>query len=235
MNDLRSIFLIVLYLGFAVAVSSSETATIAVLDFENNSFYNSETYQPLTKGLAEMMNTEIGRVEAVRVVERRKLQSILDELKLSQSGMISEEKTILVGKMLGAQHLVFGGFMVMMDGAMRIDARIVEVETGLTLKAGEVTGKSKQVLSHIKKLSKKILKDLNVNLTKHEQRVFDKASKLDMTAVVRFSQGLDSEERGNIEAALAHYRAALDIEPGFDQAQERIKYLSEEIREPIIH
>ena len=51
--------------------------TIAVLDFENNSFLNSEEYQPLAKGLSEIMITELNQVQAIQVVERQndRLQS----------------------------------------------------------------------------------------------------------------------------------------------------------------
>ena len=35
-----------------------------------------------------------------------------------------------VGKLLGAQHMIFGGFMADPKGNFRIDARAVNVETG---------------------------------------------------------------------------------------------------------
>ncbi len=207
-------------------VFSSET-TLAVLDFENNSFFNPEEYHPLSKGLAEMMITEMNQVQAIRVVERRKLRSLLDELKLTQSGVLLEESSVRVGQLLGAQHLVFGGYMVTMNEKIRIDVRIVEVETGLTVKAGEVTGKTKQVLSLIKKLSKKILKDLNVRMTKNEKRSFEKSQKLNMKAVILFSKGLEFEDRGQWVEAKQCYQKSLDIEPQFQQARVRIQELAD--------
>lgn len=207
-------------------VFSSET-TLAVLDFENNSFFNPEEYHPLSKGLAEMMITEMNQVQAIRVVERRKLRSLLDELKLTQSGVLSEKSSVQVGRLLGAQHLVFGGYMVTLNEKIRIDVRIVEVETGLTIKAGEVTGKTKQILSLIKKLSKKILKDLNVRMTKNEKRSFEKSQKLNMKAVVLFSKGLEFEDRRQWVEAKQCYQKSLDIEPQFQQARVRIQELAE--------
>ena len=35
----------------------AQMSTLAVLDFENNSLFQSEQYQPLAKGLAEMVIT----------------------------------------------------------------------------------------------------------------------------------------------------------------------------------
>lgn len=215
-----------LLLLISVPVFSGET-TLAVLDFENNSFFNPEVYHPLSKGLAEMMITEMNQVQSIRVVERRKLRSLFDELKLSQSGVITEESSVQVGKMLGVQHLVFGGYMVTLGEKIRIDVRVVEVETGLTIKAGEVTGKTKQVLSLIKRLSKKILKDLHIRMTKKEARSFEKSQKLDMKAVVLFSEGLEFEDRDQWAKAKECYQRALQMEPQFQQARMRIQKLVE--------
>jgi TolB-like protein len=217
------VFICILLLNTTRAYPSE--TTLAVLDFENNSFLNPEEYSPLSKGLAEIMITELNQLQAIHVVERQKLRSLLDELKLSQSGIVSATSSVQIGKMLGAQHLVFGGYMVTLDEKIRIDVRIIEVETGLTIKAGEVTGKTKQVLSLVKKLSKKILKDLNVRMTKREEKSFNKSQKLDMKAVVLFSKGLEFEDREEWEKAKEYYRKTLQIEPQFQQAKVRLQGL----------
>jgi len=219
------IFCLLLFLIYSHAFS--DETTLAVLDFENNSLLDPEEYISLSKGLAEIMITEMNQVKAIRIVERQKLRSLLDELKLSQSGIISNESTVQVGKMLGAQHLVFGGYMVTLDKKIRIDVRIVEVETGLTIKAVEVTGKTKDVLSLIKRLSKKILTDLDVRLTKGEEEFFNKSENFDMDAVLFFSKGLEFEELGQLEEAGRCFKKALQIEPHFQQAGIRLQKLSE--------
>jgi TolB-like protein len=203
---------------------SASTPTLAVLDFENNSFYKPQDVQPLSKGLAQIMISELARNSSVRVVERQKLRSLMDELKLSQAGVVSEESSIQVGKMLGAKHLVFGGYMVMMDDKVRIDTRIVEVETGLTLKAGEVTGKTKDILTLIRKLGDKILSDLDIRLT---DRKGPDQGKVRMDALKVYSEGLDWEDNGNVKKAVACYRQALEMEPGFSQAKARLAQLGE--------
>ena len=206
---------------------SNDENTVAIIDFENNSLLQAEQYQPLSKGLAEIMITEMSHVQALRVVERRKLQSLMDELKLSQTGSVSGESSVQVGKMLGAQHLVFGGYIVDMNKKIRIDVRIIEVETGLTLKAEQVTGKADKVLDLVKKLCKKVLEDLNVSMTKDEEKSLDQSNKVDMQAVMYFSQGLDYEDMEQWEKAEEYYQKALNIEPEFNQAKKRIQYLTE--------
>jgi TolB-like protein len=205
-------------------VRTAESPTIAVLDFENNSLFSRDEYQSLSKGLAEMMITGLNQTGSLRVVERQKLRTILDELKLSQSGVISEESTLRAGKLLGAQHLVFGGFMVATDNKIRIDARIVEVETGLTVKANEVTGKTRDILGMIAKLNQKICRDLNVRIAENQKRSGG-AGQVDVKALMVFSQGVGFEDAGEIEKAAGCYRQALSIQPDFEQAKTRLDQL----------
>jgi len=225
----KSILLIVIIslfqFGFLLSAVKAQT-TLAVLDFENNSFFNPEEYQPLTKGLADIIITELGQINAVQIVERKDLKTVLDELKLSQSGLLSENNSLQVGKMLGAKNLVFGSFMVTMDEKIRVDLRIVEVETGLTVKADEVTGKTKQVLSLIRKLSKKILKDLDIRLTKTEKRNLDKSQKIRMDAVVYYSKGIDFEDAGDLANAILFYKKAVELEPEFQSAKDKLQKIS---------
>jgi TolB-like protein len=212
----------ILLISSAPAFSFESTPTLAVLDFENNSFFKPDEVQSLSKGLAQIMITELNASGAIRVVERQKLRSLMDEMKLSQSGMVSEQGSLQVGKLMGAQHLVFGGFMVMMDDKIRIDVRIVEVETGLTLKAGEVTGKTKDVLSLVQKLGDKILKDLNIKLAESGES----PGKISIDALKLFSKGIEFEDKGDSARALECYRKALEREPDFQQAKDRAARLS---------
>jgi TolB-like protein len=220
----QSKFFLILLAMTASVFAYEPAPTLAVLDFENNSFFKPEEVQSLSKGLAQILITELNRSGAIQVVERQKLRSLMDELKLAQSGVTSEQGSLQVGKMIGARHLVFGGFMVMMDDKIRIDVRIVEVETGLTIKAGEATGKTKDILSLVQKLSAKILKDLDIRLTQNAET----PGKIGIEALKLFSKGIEFEDRGEKAKALECYRAALDKEPDFQQAKDRAARLSKQ-------
>ena len=229
---MKAIALLVLSFVFFSGLGTSQTGTttLAVLDFENRSFMNAEAYASLSQGLAEMMITELSGIESVKMVERRRLKDMLSELNLAQSGLVSESNSIQVGKMLGARNLVFGSFMVMPGEKIRIDIRIVEVETGSVVKAEEQTGKTKQVLTLIKKLGQKLLDNLDVRLTKAESKMLNQSRNLDMKAVMLFSEGLGYEDRNNLQEAYLKYKQALAIEPEFLQVRDAIQRIAEKKR-----
>ena len=80
---------------------TSTPNSIAVLSFNNRSGQNKLT--PLQKGLAVMLITDLVKVEQLRVVERVKIQALLDELELGSSGLVNTKTAPRVGKLLGCQ------------------------------------------------------------------------------------------------------------------------------------
>jgi hypothetical protein len=87
-----------------------------------------------------MLISDLSSSDAIRVVERDRLEDILGELKLQGSGKVDAQSAAKVGKLLGAKYLVLGGYFDL-QGALRVDARIVEVETGRVLKSFGTNGK----------------------------------------------------------------------------------------------
>ncbi len=107
--------------------------SVAVWDFDDLTA-GGET-QP---GLGELLAARA--VEAFQaggkyaVVERQRLLLALEELHLGSGALADESTRLRLGRMTGARYMVFGGFQVV-AGRMRLDLRMVEVETGKVRKA----------------------------------------------------------------------------------------------------
>src|SRR5262245_18395030 len=113
--------------------------TLAISDFDNNIVTERERLEPLRKGLAQMFTSELSQLQDLQLVERADLHRVLEEMKLAQAGLVDEKSAPQVRKLVGAQHLLLGGFIYLPNKKIRLDARVVEVETGRTLRAGEST------------------------------------------------------------------------------------------------
>ena len=109
------------------------------MDFENNCIQDREKFDPLTSGIPSMLASKLTNITKLKFVERERLNDVLNELNLDQSTEIDPSTAQNLGKLLGARALILGSFMIL-DDKMRVDLRIVETETGLTIKAEEVTG-----------------------------------------------------------------------------------------------
>ncbi|MDZ7362749.1 MAG: CsgG/HfaB family protein [candidate division KSB1 bacterium] len=210
---------------FFSCLSAFAQPTLAVLDFDNNSLADRQRLEPLRKGLAQMFSSELSQLQALRLVERADLRRVIEEMQLTQAGLIDEKTAQQVGKLVGAQHLLLGGFVYLPNGKMRLDARIVEVETGRTLKAGEQTGKEGQIFDMVKVLNKKLVKELAPRLSAAEMARLDNLKNVKFSALLLFSQAVACEDRGEMNNARKKYREALAEDKNFIQAQQRLAIL----------
>ncbi len=80
----------------------------------------------------------------VEVVERQRLEKALAELKLGSSELADESTRLRLGRISGARLMVFGGYMAI-GGKMRIDLRLVDVETGKVRKAATKTAEGAEL------------------------------------------------------------------------------------------
>jgi curli biogenesis system outer membrane secretion channel CsgG len=75
---------------------------------------------------------------AFQVVERERLILALEELNLGSTALVDESTRLKIGRMVGARFMVFGSYFVL-GAMMRLDLRLVEVETGRIVKAAQKT------------------------------------------------------------------------------------------------
>jgi TolB-like protein len=108
--------------------------TLAVLYFDNT---GNPELEPLKVGLAQMLITDLQGTDGVTVVERARLQAVLDELALGHSETVDPATAARVGMLLGAEWILLGSYFELM-GTLRIDTRLVQVQTGkILLSTGE--------------------------------------------------------------------------------------------------
>jgi tetratricopeptide (TPR) repeat protein len=113
---------------FVVAFANSQN-TIAVLDFKSNGISISEA-----SSISEKLRTELFNNSDYRVVERDKLEAILEEKGLKQSGIVSDENIVNVGGLIGVDRIVVGTINKI-GKLYSLSARIVKVETGEILES----------------------------------------------------------------------------------------------------
>ncbi len=102
--------------------------TVAIVDFENRTdqFY----MDAWSQRIPEFLRTELSKSGDLILLERQRLSAILEEQKLSMTGLTKDSTNALkIGEMLSAQYLITGSFYKM-GSKVRIDASIVHVASG---------------------------------------------------------------------------------------------------------
>ncbi len=102
--------------------------TLAIWDLEDLSL-SPRSHAGMGELLAGQIAAHLGRTGQYEVVERQHLVKALEELHIGSSDLADSETRLRLGRMLGAQQMVFGAFQVI-GSTMRLDLRRVEVASG---------------------------------------------------------------------------------------------------------
>ena len=221
---------------FVQQARAGDPQTIAVLYFENNSIVDKEKLDPLKKGLADMMITEMSKIKGLKVVERQRIQSIIEELNLNETDMVDKSTTQKMGKLLGAKVMLFGGFSNLFNDKLRIDVRLVRTETGETLKAEEETGELDEFLTMLQSLVKKIASNLEVKLSSEDEDRLEASKDGNFNGYITYAKALNFEDQGKkmekmgkkAEAKLAYenakvmYQKAFEESDGYEPAKQKV-------------
>ncbi|MGH7718550.1 MAG: CsgG/HfaB family protein [Gemmatimonadaceae bacterium] len=211
--------------GGAAAVDSRPT--VAVMYFGNGAIGAAhQELAPLSRGIADLLVTELSRNPGIRVIERDQLQKLMDEQNLSATDRVSRETAVQMGRILGVHHMIFGGFVTDGRGAMRLDARAVNVETSQIEHVETVEGQQENLMSMISALAGKLNRGMKLPEMRHAARDAgaERARSVPFRATLLYSRALQEKDSGNEQRALELLDASLAQFPDYEPAQrERAK------------
>ncbi|MEE9396552.1 MAG: CsgG/HfaB family protein [Methylococcales bacterium] len=71
-----------------------------------------EKYRYVGKGLTALVISDLAKIPNLKVLERQKIQKLLDEIKLSRSGLSDKEVALRSGRLLRAEKLILGDYKI---------------------------------------------------------------------------------------------------------------------------
>ncbi len=122
-----------LFQEMTLAMGTSSQGAIAISGFTTKDGKKSD----LVTLLNEMAMIEVSKHRNLQVVERDKLDMVLDEQKLALSDLVDTTNAITVGKLLTVSHILTGTVLEM-PGSVVIFGRIINVESGEIESAAQV-------------------------------------------------------------------------------------------------
>lgn len=118
--------------------SYGEGSVVAVWDPEDFSITEHPALGEMQEFFAARISETLSAAGGYELVERQKLLLALEELNLGSSALASESSRLQVGRVVGAQLMIFGGYQLI-GKQFRVDLRLVDVESGVVVKAAEQT------------------------------------------------------------------------------------------------
>jgi len=203
----------------------STLKTMAIVDFTNGSIgSDARQYDGWRLGLASMMIHYLNGATDLKVVERERLQWILDEIGRGGSGVVDPATAVMAGKMLGAHTVLIGTFMVTPGQRMLVGARLVNVETTeVLLTAQEEPGSADAFYELLERLSRSVAEAIKVDLPDTILGARRETNSLD--AMKSYSDGLLRLEAGAYREAYELFQKALRFDPNYEKARRKAQSL----------
>jgi len=209
---------VVFLLLTAVGGSTLAAATppsLAIINFTNQNLDDPQ-WQWLSKGLADMLVTDLSRTNKFQLVDREKVQEYLDEIGLAETGVIDQQTALKLGQIAKVRKALFGNYRITNE-QIEIQAYIVNVASNNVERVESIKGPVKAILDLEKTLALKIVENLDVPLSQAEIASIRFKPTDSLDAATRFYQGLDGYDQGQYFDALRQFRLAEKTDPNYDK------------------
>lgn len=177
---------------------------------------------PLGRALAEMLSTDLAQTSRLTVLERARVQALLDEIGLAESGLTERSSGVRAGRLLSAGTVVQGRIGGGGD-AVRLEALVVGAGQGDPAAADPIAQEValQRLLDAEKELALGIYARLGIELTAAERERVGKRMTENVQALLVFGAALEASDRGDFVRAAELFRQAAEMDRSFDAARVR--------------
>lgn len=202
----------------------AELNTVAVMPFGYTGA--NEEVRPLSRGFAQLVVTDLARSRQLRVLERERMQAMLDEMRLGEQGRTDPASAARSGKLLRAGRVVQGS-LTDQGNVLRATGSVVDVNT-----AGVSPGADAALpLNRLFDMEKVFVFDLfaamGITLTDAERAAINQRPTQNLQAFLAWSRGLEAEDRGDFVGAQDLYNQATRLDPSFSAASQSAQTVSD--------
>jgi curli biogenesis system outer membrane secretion channel CsgG len=152
-------------------------------------------------------------VQGLPVVERQRLKDLLAEQKVSAGELADDDSRVRLGRIVGAQRMVFGGYFVL-AGQVQVHVRVVDSATSRVLFSDEATAPAEQVMQEVAALNQRLAQALGGGAT--AGRSYAAQSWL------AYDQALALADAGQLDQAVHALQRLLGADKNFTPAERQL-------------
>jgi TolB-like protein len=186
---------------------------LSVLYFDNTT--DDIEYQWLSKGLADMLISDLSDLPGIKIVERESLEKLLQEQALSLSGLTKDGPSDKIGQLLQADNLIYGSYITS-DDEIRVDIKLSEVMSGKIV----YTNKAQGDIDNIFDLQTQLVSGIREYFKLDEPQVPIQQETQSLSALASYYIGIDHIDNMRYSEAQSEFSRAIELDPMFSRAQE---------------
>lgn len=207
---------VIVCLCFASISGANERKSLAVVSFKN--LTEDKETDWIGAGFASTAANKLANIQSLRVVEREQLRAALDEIALGMSGIIDPKTAQKAGRVIGVEYIVIGDFQKF-GSQIKVNSRIIEVETAIVVKTESVHGEINNVFNLQDELALKMAEAIDIPISPSEKTRIEAKPTTSLTAYEHYSKGVLSEDKGDPLGAFEQYKRATQEDPAYQEAR----------------
>jgi tetratricopeptide (TPR) repeat protein len=174
--------------------------------------------QPLGAGIPHLLMTDLGKIGSVTLVERERIQALLEEAALARSGRVDSATAVRSGRLLRAAWVVAGVVRETREG-VQLQASAYRTDGAALDASGGASDKVERLFDMEKALVLDLVDQLGLAVSPAERRAVSERPTADLQAFLAFSEGLTAQDRGDYRAAGGYFALASGRDPAFGAAR----------------
>jgi len=207
--------------GFVDPSAHLQKVTVSILPFDTAQ--DQPDMQQYGAGTMDSLISSFSAVPNFIMVDRGRVDRIIKEQALAQTGLVDPKTAVKLGKLVGAQALISGSIQSVGSGDDRpieITANFVNVETGQITASKQVKGTLKGIFDLQEQLAGLFIKNQSVTVTPEQQQRIEKVLKAtaNLTAYDYYLKGRKAHlqfSRAGYAEAIQWYQKAIEVDPKY--------------------
>ncbi len=203
-----------------IAQQTGDPRTVAVMPMTFSG--TDQTLAPLSRGMSDLLINDLARSPDLQLLERDRVQAMIDEIALGQSGRADAATSVRAGKLVQASRVVQGAILQTGGRNVTVNAAVVSVATsqqqGKDVQSSDVLD---QIFAIEKSLALGLFDQLGVRLSAADRAAIEQRPTRSLQAFLAYSNGLVAEDEGRYGDAVRFYEQARTIDPGFGAALQK--------------
>ena len=209
------VVLLIFLVGFPLpGKAETRPVTLTVMPF---TALQGESQVWLRKGLTHLFTKNLGQVDSFILLERNRMQEFVNELELSQSGLIDKNHALRMGRVAHVEQVLYGNYSLS-GQAIKINLFLLDTRSQKILQTAQASGKLKKLRQWVKQLSLDLIKNRGIKLSKAESEKIQFSATDSIKATEHFYTGMDLFDRGQYADAFGRFFAASKNDPGYWEA-----------------
>jgi TolB-like protein len=201
----------------SVSSAQSSAPVVAVVAFNLHGAANdSRDFAGVGSAIGDLLAADLAANANVRLLDRAQVHRTVAIQPLSRNGMVDRGAAASAAKLLGARHVVYGGFSADAAGNVRLDARGADASTGAVEFTARLQGRGDDIVALVHELATRLVAGMSLPA---RSGAAGAGSALPLSAVVSYGKALDAVDRGDQAQARERLGALVRDHPGFAAAR----------------